>query len=234
MWHFLNEVWRFEYAVVPCFLAYLVFDFPIIYRRITRRLYVPIYFAFFPFGFSDELYARYFDEDDFNAVGGPFHKNEVKNARIKILYTSVISLIITMSISPFLAALFSHYFLSTNQQAQFFYTLAIVKFLMLIWSLYDFFWGNRINKLMSWKSLAIIYAVYWIALLTIFDRGLNWVAKKDELGGIYEIANSLLDFFVFDIGVGIILVVIVGFFITWHLTNGTAKPIEDDLLNDEK
>lgn len=85
MWNFLGEVWHFEYAIVPCLLAYIVFDLPIIYRRITRRLYVPIYFAFFPFGYSDELYARYFDEDDFYMVGGPFRKTEVANARNKII-----------------------------------------------------------------------------------------------------------------------------------------------------
>jgi len=119
LWHFLDEVWRFEHAVVPCLLAYLVFDLPIIYRRITRRLYAPVYIAFFPFGYSDELYTRYFDEDDYYMVGGPFREAEVTNARYKIR-VSVLSLTLTMVVSPFLAALFSYCFLTVAQQTQFF------------------------------------------------------------------------------------------------------------------
>lgn len=228
MQDFLIDVWRFEYAVVPCLLAYIVFDLPIIFRRITRRLYVPIYFAFFPFGYSDELYARYFDEDDFWMVGGPYREGEVKNARNKIIWVSVLSLTLTMAISPFLAAMFSHYFLTAPQQAQFFYTLAIVKGVMLAWSLHDLRWQYSVTKVVSSNYIATIYVVYWIALLTFYDRGLAWVAGKDALGGIGEIANSLLDFFVYDIGVGILFVGIIGFLVPWRLTSGTARSIADD------
>lgn len=234
MWNFLDHVWRFEYAIVPCFIAYLVFDLPIIYRRITRRLYVPIYFAFFPFGYSDELYARYFDEDDYHLVGGPLHKHEVANARTKIIWISVLSLTLTMAASPFLAALFSHYYLTAEQQTQFFYTLAIVKASMLAWSLYDLRWQYTVTEAIPSGYIATIYVAYWIALLTFYDRGLNWVNEKDTIGGFNEIANSLLDFFIYDIGVGVLFVGIIGFLIPWRLTQGTARPIENDLPSDEE
>lgn len=234
MFSLFDEVWNFEYAIIPCLVAYLVFDFPIIYRRITRRLYVPIYFAFFPFGYSDELYARYFDEDDYGMVGGPFRKDEVTNARYKIIWVSVLSLTLTMAVSPFLSALFSYYFLTTTQQVQFFYTLAVVKASMLLWSLYDLRWQYKVTEVVPTGYVATIYVVYWIALLTFFDRGLDWIAEKDALGGLNEIASSLLDFFVYDIGVGILFVGIIGFLIPWRMTNGTAQPIEDGLFPDEE
>ena len=214
--------------MVPCLLAYIVFDFPIIYRRVTRRLYVPIYFTFFPFGYSDELYARYFDDDHYYAAGGPFRKEEVTNARIKIIWVSVLSLALTMALSPFFAALFSHYLLSVEQQTQFFYTLAIVKALLLIWSLYDLWWQYKVTDVVPAGYIAVIYVFYWIALLTFYDRGLTWIAEQDALGGIGTIANGLLDFFVYDIGVGILFVVIIGFLVPWRLTSGTAVPIADD------
>ena len=222
-----DEIWRFEYAVLPCLIAYLVFDLPIIYRRLSRRAYVPIYFAFFPFGYSDELYARYLDEDHYHMVGGPFHENEIANARTKIIWISVLSLTLTMAISPFLAALFSHYFLTISQQTQFFYTLAFVKGTMLAKSLYDLRWQYQVTDVVPTGYLATIYVVYWIALLTFFDRGLDWIVEKDNSGGLPEIANSLLDFFVYDVGVGILFVGIIGFLIPWRLTSGTARPIED-------
>lgn len=115
-----ENIWNFKYAVVPCLAAYLVFDIPIIFRRITRKLYVPIYFACFPYGYSDELYARYFDEDTYYTVGGPFHKEEIPSAKAKIIWISILSLALTMLVSPFLSALFSYYFLTTEQQLQFF------------------------------------------------------------------------------------------------------------------
>lgn len=213
---------------MPCLLAYIVFDLPIIYRRITRRLYVPIYFAFFPFGYSDELYARYFDEDDYWTVGGPFREEEVANARNKIIWVSVLSLALTMAISPFLAAMVSHYFLTLSQQVQFFYTLAVVKGLMLAWSLYDLRWQYTVTEVVPSGYIATIYVIYWIALLTFYDRGLAWIAEQDALGGLGAIANSLLDFFVYDIGIGILFVGIIGFLVPWRLTRGTAQTIADD------
>jgi hypothetical protein len=233
LWSFLDEVWRFEFAVVPCFFAYLVFDFPIFYRRVTRRSYAPIYFAFLPYGYSDELFSRYFDDHDSWAVGGPLQESEVGNARIRILWISVLSLTLTMAVSPFLAALFSYYFLTIPQQTQFFYTLAIVKGAMLSWSLYDLRWQYRITDMIPSGYLAAIHIAYWIAILTFFDRGLQWIAEKDTLGGFSTMTNSLLDFFVYDIGVGILLAGVIGFLVPWRLTSGTAKPISDDPPTDE-
>jgi hypothetical protein len=90
--NYFIDAWEFRYALLPCLFAYFVFELPLVYRRLTRKLYVPIYFAFFPFGHSDELYARYFDEDYYWMAGGPFKKEERPNARIKIIWVSMLSL----------------------------------------------------------------------------------------------------------------------------------------------
>jgi hypothetical protein len=229
----LHAAWNFEYAVIPCLIAYIIFDAPIIYRRLTRVLYVPIYFAFFPFGYSDELYARYFDEDDYHMVGGAFQPEEIPNARIKIIWVSVLSLTLTMALSPFLSALFSHYVLSPSQQTQFFYTLAAIKILTLTLSLYDLRWNYKITDVVPIGYIAAIYIAYWIALLTFYDRGLEWVVEKDAIGGLPAIADGLLDFFIYDIGIGILFVGIIGFLVPWRLTNGTAQPIKEAAQNED-
>lgn len=105
---------------------------------------------------------------------------------------------------------------------------------MLVWSLYEVRWQDKITEVVPSGYLATIYVVYWIALLTFYDRGLDWIAEKDALGGLNAIAHSMLDFFVYDIGVGILFVGIIGFLIPWRLTHGTAQPIKDDLLIDEE
>lgn len=161
-------------------------------------------------------------------VGGPLREADVSNARYKIIWVSVLSLALTMAISPLLAAMFSHYHLTDPQQTQFFYTLAIVKGVMLAWSLYDLSWQDTVTDVVPAGYIATIYVIYWIALLTFYDRGLGWVAEQDALGGINAIANGLLDFLVFDIGVGILFVGIIGFLVPWRLTIGTARPITDD------
>lgn len=227
MWEFLNAVWRFEYAVVPCLLAYITFDIPIIYRRLTRRIYVPIYFALFPYGYSDELYARYFDEDSYYMAGGPFREGEIKNARTKIIWVSVLSLALTMSISPFMAALFSFYFLDDVQQVQFFYTLAIVKASLLLWALYDLRWVYRVTDVVPIGYIAVVYGLYWIAILKFYGTALTWITAKHVTGGLPAIASGLLDFVIFDIGVEILFVAIIGFLIPWRLTSGTANPVRD-------
>lgn len=139
-----------------------------------------------------------------------------------------------MAVSPFLTAMFNYYFLTLEQQTQFFYTLAVVKALMLVWSVYDLRWQYKITDVVPAGYVATIYVIYWIALLTFYDRGLQWVAKRDAVGGLPAIANSLLDFFVYDIGVGILFVGVIGFLVPWRLTKGTAEPIEEERPPDEE
>jgi len=221
---FFQNVWVFEYAVIPCIVAYLIFDLPILIRRFTRKAYVPVYFAFVPFGFSDELYAKYFDDDSWYVVGGPYKASEIESARMRIISLSVLSVGLTMALSPIMAAIFSHYVLTLEQQSQFFWTLAVVKAVLLCKSLYDLHWEYKVTEVMSLWFVATIYIIYWVFLLTLYETGLDWVAMKDQLGGFAAIAEGVIDYFVFEIGLQIIFFGAVGFLLSWHLTNGTARP----------
>lgn len=225
---FLSDAWEFQYALLPCLTAYLIFDFPIFVRRITRKLYAPVYFAFFPFGFSDELYARYFDDDRYYVLGGPYSELERPTARVKIIWLSVLSLAATLFVSPFVAALYSHIALSDSEFLQFVWTLAIVKAILLLWALYDLHFRYRITRVVPFAYLVLIYTVYWGALLVILNRSKAWIDATVEVGGLSAVFLGVLEFLVFEIGFQIVLVSLLGFLIPWWVTRGANGSADRD------
>lgn len=216
--NFLYELWNFEYSLVPCLTALLVFEFPILYRRFTRKVYVPIYFSFFPFGFSDELYAKYFDDHEYWMIGEPLSKVQRTFVRQKIIWLCVLSLTLTMTISPFLAALFSHFFLDTAEFRQFIWTLAIVKAVLLSTSLLDLRWKYLITDKIPLRYIAIVYFVYWVLVLFFLKEMKVWIDKQMTAGGWSALRDSTIDFLVLDIGVGVLFVAVVGWLVPWRLT----------------
>jgi len=225
---FLLDAWEFQYALLPCLTAYLIFDFPIVVRRITRKLYVPVYFAFFPFGFSDELYARYFDDDQYYVLGGPYPESERPTARVRIIWLSVLSLATTLFVSPFVAALYTHIALSDSEFLQFVWTLAIVKAVFLLWALYDLHFRYKITRAVPFAYLALTYIFYWGALLAILNRSKTWIDTTVEAGGLSAVFLGVLDFLVFEIGFQIFLVSLLGALIPWWVTRGINGSADRD------
>lgn len=219
MLQFFSDAWVFQYALLPCFCAYIVFDLPIIIRRITRKAYVPIYFAFFPIGYSDELLAKYFDEDEFFVVGGPFPQELRKSARRKIIIKSVLSLVLTMTISPLLTGVFATYVLSGAQFTQFLWTLSILKAVFLLWAFYDIRYSFRVSHRVPLPLLALVYTLYWVALVYFTVTFHEWVQVQNAQGGFVQVGRGILDFIIFDMGFSILFAAVVGLFVVWWLTN---------------
>lgn len=221
---FFEQAWGFEYAILPCLVAYLIFDMPIIVRRVTRKAYVPIYFAFFPAGYSDELLARYFDEDDFYQLGGPFPEGELGKARLKIIAVAVLSLTLTMTLSPLFAGLFGTYFLTQEQFTQFIWTLGIIKASLLLWACYDLTYRFQISDRVPIGVLAGIYSVYWTLLVYFTVKIQDWIEVQNELGGVSKVAQGLLDFVILEFGVEIVFVAVVGSLVAWWITERRENP----------
>lgn len=222
--NFLANAWAFEYALLPCIVAYLIFDLPIIIRRLTRRVYVPIYFAFFPAGYSDELLAKYFDEDYFWVVGGPYADEDLKSARFKILAVSVFSLLFTMALSPFSAALFGTYVLSDEQFTQFIWTLGIIKGALLLWAYYDMRFSFNISHRVPPTILAVIYLVYWTFLIYLTIRIHDWISSQNDAGGFSGVVRGLLDYLVLELGVGFFFTTVVSAILIWWLLDRRLDP----------
>lgn len=226
--HYFHLAWVMQYPLIPCLTAYLIFELPIIYRRLTRRVYVPIYFAFSPFGYTDELYAKYFNEDSYWMVGGPFRGNERKYARQKIAMLAVLSATLTLILSPFLAATFSYYFLSTREFTFFFWTLAIVKAVLLGKSLYDLRFVWRVTDSIPFVYLVLLYLAYWGITLKVLDRCMQWIETKAS-GGFGNLLRSVTDLLVFELGSDILLVGLLTFFLSWLMTAAPAAGESEEI-----
>jgi hypothetical protein len=219
----LDSIWSFQYALVPCLVAYVVFDFTSIIRQITRRLYVPVYFAFFPFGHSDELYARYLDEDSYYIVGGPFPEDQRQYARIKIIWLSVLSLMLTVIVNPFVVSLFAHFTMTEAQWIQFLWTLFVVKLILLAKSLYDLSFHFKVIERVPFAYMIFLYVAYLAIILYNTVKVSAWLNAKLALGGFPELGMGIMDFLIFDIGYTVVLAGLLGFLVPWWLTKDVAR-----------
>jgi len=215
----LLQIWNFQYALVPCLAAYLVFDFATIVRRVTRKAYVPIYFMFFPYGYTDELYAQYFDEDTFLILGPPLTDEEKIYTRKKIIWLSMVSLIFSVLISPMMAGLFGYFVLNDYQFTQFMWTLFIVKLFLLARSLYDLKHVWVVGEAVSLYSIALIYALYLVAILINTHSAYEWVASHYSVGGINNMIWSFGRLLVQDFGITILGAAVFGWLIPWRITS---------------
>ena len=105
---------------------------------------------------------------------------------------------------------------------------------MLLYSLYDLRWQYTITEVVPYAYIATIYIIFWIALLTFYDRSLDWILEKDSVSGLQGIANGLLDFLIFEVGVGILFISVISSLIPWRLTSGTARPIDSREIHDQE
>ena len=151
-------------------------------------------------------------------VGGPFQEKDRKNAQIRIIWLSVMSLVLTMALSPFLTALFAHYFLTDAQFLQFFWTFATIKAVLLCLSIYNLRWRYSITDIVPLPYIVFTYVVYRGVLLIFLNRSKEWISTQISTGGLQLVLTEVLNFLVFEIGVGIVLVALMGFLIPWRLT----------------
>src|SRR3990172_5334548 len=97
---FFADSWNFKLSLLPVLSTYLLFESPALIRRYYRWLYTPIYFIFFPLGHSDQLYAQYFNEDDFYLIGESQTPEEKAALRRRIVAISVLSMVLSTVIAP--------------------------------------------------------------------------------------------------------------------------------------
>ncbi|MFW5654849.1 MAG: hypothetical protein ACOCYW_04280 [Roseicyclus sp.] len=135
----------------------------------------------------------------------------------------MLSLVATMAFSPFAAALFSAYALTDDQFLQFMWTLGIIKAILLMWSLYDLRFTYQVSNIIPISHIAGLYLVYWGLLLIFVDRAKIWIDEKIVSSGLWGVFSGILDFLVFDIGIGVLLVSVLGFLIPWRLTAGGPR-----------
>ena len=213
----INAAWTFEYALLPCLTAYLVFDALAIVRRVTRSVYLPIYFAFFPTSYTDDLYAQYFGDDQMWQLGGTFSPEQRRNSRRKIIVIATLSLVAAAIIAPMVAGSFSYFFLTGQQFVQFLWTLALVKALLLAKILWDLkrFWLLEGEGALKW--IAMIYMGYLITILHFTHRSYEWAVTKSPTSFL-DWLGYVRTFAVEEVGAKVILIIALGVVFSWLMT----------------
>ncbi|KQO81186.1 hypothetical protein [Rhizobium sp. Leaf262] len=226
-------IWNYKFSFAPVIATYAIFEISTIIRRLTRIAYTPIYFTFFPLGHADELYSQYFNEDyfyeGFNQT--PKEKNRVRK---KIISISVFSMVFSTVLNPILAALFAAVFLDKSQFIEFFWFLAIVKFLLISKSLYSTRHISFVGNSSSFPWLALIYVIYFVAILRIVDTAYEWAAAQVTTNGVKEMLLNAVDFVIINFGIYIIMAGALGAAISYWMTDPDNIPeieaIEDSEL----
>ena len=127
----LNLAWTYKLSLMPVLLTYLIFDLPALIRRYTRRTYIPIYFMFFPLGYSDQMYAQYFNEDDVYGVGESMNDAQKQALRTRIQVTAIVSMIFAAVIAPWLCGFIAAFYLTQSQFLEFVWFLMILKTILI-------------------------------------------------------------------------------------------------------
>ena len=225
----ISSAWAFEYALLPCLTTYLVFDALAIARRLTRSVYLPIYFAFFPSSYTDDLYAQYFGDDQMWQLGGTFSPEQRRINRRKIIAVATLSLVAAAIIAPMIAGSFSYFILTGQQFIQFLWTLALIKTGLLAKSLWDLkrFWLMEGEGALKW--IAMIYVGYLVTILHFTHRSYEWAVSKSPTSFL-DWLGYVRTFTVEEIGAKVLLIIALGVVFSWLMTGEAdiAKSADGD------
>ncbi|MFG0252756.1 MAG: hypothetical protein ACF8NJ_07790 [Phycisphaerales bacterium JB038] len=113
----LTGVWGFQIQIVPVALAVLLLEVPNWIRRRQKFFYVPLYFSVFPLRELNADLAHYLGEDYF--LGLKNTPGAALDLRRRIMFTALLSLVLSALVIPAFAGVASALFLPTTVLPQF-------------------------------------------------------------------------------------------------------------------
>ena len=188
------QAWNFQLSLLPVLVTYIVFELPSLIRRYYRWYYTPIYFVFFPLGHSDQLYAQYFNEDDFYRVGKAQTPAQKKKLRKRIVAVSIISMVASTIISPVFCGTLSAFYLTREQFKQFIWFLIIIKVLTLSWSLNKARKASFVERSRSFRWVILLYLFYLFVIWRLLTMTNYWVASNLVALGISGTVWAIFDY----------------------------------------
>lgn len=226
-------IWKFKLSLLPVIFAFSVFEGLTIIRIIFKIAYSPVYFLLFPLGHSDQLYSRYFNEDDLY-IGESMSSEEKKLVRTNIISRSILSSVISTVINPFICGVFCAYCLMESEYIQFFYFLIFYKIVSLCLSLYRTRYISFVEKSGAWGWLLLIYIIYFVVILVILDASWEWTRTTLLGTELLEGAKLVLNYAIIDLGVYVIAAGAVGWAISHNLTQPELIPkiVDDEGFDD--
>lgn len=227
----LLEAWQYKLSVFPILFTYIIFELSSIVRKLTRIAYTPIYFMFFPLGYSDELYATYFNEDDFYGIGERQTAMDKVRLRKRIISISTLSMIISTVFNPALAGAFAALFLSVDQFREFVLILLVVKIIQLSKSLYSVRHQSFVDKSGAFGWIVLIYIVYVIIIFTVLRQTFWWTSAQISSLGLVGALDKMLNYVIVDMTIYILMVASISAAISYWMTD--PKIISDKLRFDD-
>ncbi|MDX6766165.1 MAG: hypothetical protein SFU85_05200 [Candidatus Methylacidiphilales bacterium] len=116
-----QNLWNLEIQLIPVIVALLFIEVPGIIRRFKKLFYVPIYFSIFPFRELNKDLSKYLADDWFFGEGASLSKKELDELQKKIVRNSIISMTISVVVTPAIAGFASSFFLPVSSFWAFLY-----------------------------------------------------------------------------------------------------------------
>jgi hypothetical protein len=218
--NFLAQAWDFKFSLLPVLSTYAIFEIPALIRKYYRWLYTPIYFIFFPLGHSDQLYAQYFNEDDYYQIGRSQTAEEKEALRKRIVAISILSMVLSTVIPPVACGLLSALYLTKEQFIEFVWFLMIVKTLALAFSLHKVRSVSFVGASKSFLGVIALYLLYLYVIWRIVTMVHDWTAASIWSVGFVGMFWALLDY----VFVELFLYVLIVSASTWALVFVFTRP----------
>ena len=188
------QIWETKIQILPVVCALFLCEAPGVIRHLKKLYYVPIYFAIFPLRELNRDLAAYFGDDWFYGSGNALSPNELEALEKRINRTAIISIAITVVVTPSVAGFLSAFFMPANAFAGFCLLFILFKLAGLIRAAIGFKNYAVANK----KTMALfwlIYVVYFGCFLTVFETAYDWASPFISVGnwsGLWRELRALI------------------------------------------
>ena len=187
------KLWDYQIRALPLLLGFCIFALVSILRKITRVAYTPSYFVVFPMSLLDHDIATLYGEGDM-FPWQTSSKEERKKLKNKILFKSIISLILTFAAIPSIIGLICAFFIRENEIAALAATIVIWQFYNAIYSIIDNT-RNVEKPIASITFFSLFYFCYLFCLAGFFVKSYNfahpYIKSHNLIGLLTQSADAI-------------------------------------------
>jgi hypothetical protein len=178
-----------------------------------------VYFAFFPLGYTDELYSEYFGDMDFYGVGDDITPKQKRALKNRIIAISILSIVIGVVVTPALIGFIAATYLSVSDFFQFLAILGVVKGALLVHSWVRLKWHAPFYELNKRLGVAGLYVGYLVLVLFGLWWSFDLTSQSLATLGFWQTILELAKYTYVQYGLAVGCVAAV----TWAVTNANLK-----------
>lgn len=190
----MQQLWTAKIQISPVVCALLLCEIPGIVRHLKKLYYVPVYFSIFPLRELNRDLATYFGDDWFFGDADAMSSEQIESLERRINRVAVISMALTVVVTPSVAGFLSAFFLPADAFSGFCFLFVLYKLGGLIHAAIGF----KSHGLATRKTVFLfwtVYVVYFGCFLTVFETTYDWAAPFIGIGdwtGLWKELRTLL------------------------------------------